>query len=185
MDAFRRRSQTPPAELVWIHHARRIRAWNHRADGASAARGHAGPSRPARACGRDGARRGGTAGVVVETLETLPELDAASSLIERIWDDGEPKAPTTLLRALSHAGGFVAGAYDDEEFVGVSFGFFGLDTSELRLHSHITGVDPRFRGRSVGYALKQFQRSWALARGITTAQWTAIRSCAGTRTSTS
>ena len=113
------------------------------------------------------------AGVVVGTLDTLPELEAASSLIERIWDDGEPKAPTTLLRALSHAGGFVSGAYDDQELVGVSFGFVGLDTSELHLHSHITGVDPRFRDRSVGYALKQFQRSWALARGITTAQWTA------------
>jgi predicted GNAT superfamily acetyltransferase len=119
---------------------------------------------------RDAATR---AGVVVRTLDTLPELEAASSLIERIWDDGEPKAPTTLLRALSHAGGFVSGAYDDRELVGVSFGFVGLDASELHLHSHITGVDPRFRDRSVGYALKQFQRSWALARGITTAQWTA------------
>lgn len=113
------------------------------------------------------------AGVVVGTLDTLPELEVASSLIERIWDDGEPKAPTTLLRALAHAGAFVAGAYDEHELVGISFGFLGLDGSEVHLHSHITGVDPHYRGRSVGYALKQFQRSWALARSITTAQWTA------------
>jgi len=113
------------------------------------------------------------AGVVVRALDTLAELEAASALIERIWDDGEAKAPITLLRALSHAGNFVAGAYEDRELVGVSFGFLGLEASDVHLHSHITGVDPHFRSRSVGYALKQFQRSWSLARGITVAQWTA------------
>ena len=113
------------------------------------------------------------AGVAVRALDTLAELESASLLIERIWNDGEPKAPTTLLRALSHAGSFVAGAFDDRELVGVSFGFLGLDRTDVHLHSHITGVDPQFRGRSVGYALKQFQRSWALARGMTTARWTA------------
>jgi predicted GNAT superfamily acetyltransferase len=124
----------------------------------------------AAACARDAAER---AGVVVRPLESLSELDAGSRLIEHIWDDGEPKAPTTLLRALSHAGSFVAGADSDGELVGISFGFFGLDGSELLLHSHITGVAPAFQSRSVGFALKQFQRSWALARGIRTIHWTA------------
>jgi predicted GNAT superfamily acetyltransferase len=119
---------------------------------------------------RDAAER---AGVVVRSLESLSELEAGSRLIEHIWDDGEPKAPTTLLRALSHAGSFVAGAHSDGELVGISFGFFGLEESELLLHSHITGVAPAFQSRSVGFALKQFQRSWALARGIRTIHWTA------------
>jgi predicted GNAT superfamily acetyltransferase len=113
------------------------------------------------------------AGVVVRPLETVPELEAGSQLIERIWDDGEPKAPTTLLRALSHAGSFVAGAYYERELVGVSFGFFGIDGPEVHLHSHITGVAPAFQCRSVGFALKQFQRSWALARDLGTIEWTA------------
>ena len=122
----------------------------------------------------DAARRAAErAGVVVRTLDTLAELDAGSQLIERIWDDGEPKAPTSLLRALSHAGDFVAGAYADGELVGVSFGFFGLEETEIRLHSHITGVAAPSRSRSVGFALKQFQRSWALAHGIRTIEWTA------------
>ncbi|HET7745481.1 MAG TPA: GNAT family N-acetyltransferase [Gaiellaceae bacterium] len=113
------------------------------------------------------------AGVVVRSLDTVPELEACSRLIEHIWDDGEPKAPTTLLRALSHAGSFVAGAYSGGELVGVSFGFYGLDDSEVHLHSHITGVDPEFQSRSIGFALKQFQRSWALNQGVGTIQWTA------------
>jgi predicted GNAT superfamily acetyltransferase len=115
------------------------------------------------------------AGVVVRPLESLSELDAGSRLISRIWSDGdgEPKAPTSLLRALSYAGNFVAGAFRDGELVGVSLGFFGFEESELHLHSHITGVDPEFQGKSLGFALKQFQRSWTLERGARTILWTA------------
>lgn len=112
------------------------------------------------------------AGVVVRTLDTRAELDAASNLVEQIWQDGEPKAPVSLLRALVHAGSFVAGAYDDRELVGISFGFLSLDESELHLHSHITGIAPESRSRSLGFALKQFQRSWVLSRGMCTVQWT-------------
>ena len=115
------------------------------------------------------------AGTVVRSLETLAELDEGSRLISRIWDDenGEPKAPTSLLRALAHAGNFVAGAFHGDRLVGVSFGFFGLESTELHLHSHITGVDRAFQSRSIGFALKQFQRSWALERDTRTIVWTA------------
>jgi predicted GNAT superfamily acetyltransferase len=114
------------------------------------------------------------AGIVVRTLETVPELDDASQLICRIWDDdGDPKAPTSMLKALVHAGNFVAGAFAGEKLVGVSLAFFGIDESELHLHSHITGIDRAYRGRSLGFALKQFQRSWALDRGLHTILWTA------------
>jgi predicted GNAT superfamily acetyltransferase len=113
------------------------------------------------------------AGIVVRPLDTLAELDEGSRLISRIWDDGEPKAPTSLLRALVHAGNFVAGAFDHDRLVGVSLGFFGFEGSELHLHSHITGVDRARQGRSLGFALKQFQRSWALERSARTIVWTA------------
>ncbi len=130
--------------------------------------------REARADAADAARRAAhLAGVDIRVLESLSELDGCSRLIEHIWDDGEPKAPTTLLRALSHAGSFVAGAFSGDELVGVSFGFYGLDDSEVHLHSHITGVDPALQSRSIGFALKQFQRSWALEHGVSTIQWTA------------
>lgn len=113
------------------------------------------------------------AGVLVRPLETLAELDEGSRLVSRIWEDDDPKAPTSLLRALVHGGNFVAGAFDGERLVGVSLGFFGLEDGELYLHSHITGVDRALQGRSLGFALKQFQRSWALERGIDTIVWTA------------
>jgi len=124
----------------------------------------------------DAARRAAErAGIVVRPLDGIAELDEGSVLISRIWDDGdaEVKAPTSMLRALEHAGNFVAGAFDGIRMVGISFGFFGRDGAELHLHSHITGVDRKLQGRSLGFALKQFQRSWALDRGVDTILWTA------------
>jgi predicted GNAT superfamily acetyltransferase len=113
------------------------------------------------------------AGVEVRPLDTLSDFEAASRLISRIWNDDEPKAPAGLLRALSHAGNFVAGAWRGEDVVGISFGFFGVEDAEFHLHSHITGVEPDLQGHSVGFALKQFQRTWALEHGARTIRWTA------------
>lgn len=113
------------------------------------------------------------AGAQVRMLETLSELEDGSRLVSRIWEDDDPKAPTSLLRALTHAGNFVAGAFHERRLVGVSIGFFGVHDDELHLHSHITGVDRAFHGRSLGFALKQFQRAWALEHGARTVLWTA------------
>jgi len=113
------------------------------------------------------------AGVEIRLLDSVPEFEAGSRLIGHIWSDDDPKAPAALLRALAHAGNFVAGAFSSAELVGVSVAFFGQDGDEFHLHSHITGVDPRLQNKSLGFALKQFQRSWALARGTSSIRWTA------------
>ena len=91
----------------------------------------------------------------------------------RLPERDDPKAPAALLRALSHAGNFVAGAFAEGELVGVSIAFFGREGDDLHVHSHITGVDPRLQNRSLGFALKQFQRSWALEHGASSVRWTA------------
>ena len=113
------------------------------------------------------------AGVQIRLLDSLAEFEAASRLVAQIWSDDDPKAPAALLRALAHAGNFVAGAFNDSEIVGVSIAFWGQDADHFHLHSHITGVDPRLQNKSLGFALKQFQRSWALARGTSSIRWTA------------
>jgi predicted GNAT superfamily acetyltransferase len=77
-----------------------------------------------------------------------------------------------LLRALAHAGNYVAGAWIDDELIGVSAGFFGHRDGTVYLHSHISGVAPDHQGGHVGSALKEHQRAWALERGITTIEWT-------------
>lgn len=112
------------------------------------------------------------AGVLVRELTELPELVAVGRLYERIWrPDDNPPVTTELLRALGKAGNYVAGAFDGDELVGACVGFF-TPPSDGALHSHIAGVSSEMQGRHVGYALKLHQRSWALARGVGTIEWT-------------
>jgi len=113
------------------------------------------------------------AGVEIRLLDSVAEFESASRLVGHIWSDEDPKAPAALLRALAHAGNFVAGAFSEAELVGVSIAFFGREGDDFHLHSHITGVDPRLQNKSLGFALKQFQRAWALARGTSSIRWTA------------
>jgi predicted GNAT superfamily acetyltransferase len=114
------------------------------------------------------------ADVVIRELHRPQELKAAQRLFEDIWRPAEGNPPpmtTELLRALAHAGSYVAGASAGTRLVGASAGFFTAPP-DLGLHSHITGVAPGGQHRGVGFALKVHQRAWALARGITEVVWT-------------
>jgi predicted GNAT superfamily acetyltransferase len=75
------------------------------------------------------------------------------------------------MRALTKAGNPVTGAYDGDQLVGASVGFFAAP-SGTALHSHVTGVTQLAQRRSIGRALKLHQRAWALHRGITRITWT-------------
>lgn len=113
------------------------------------------------------------AGVRIRTLTGLDEFAAVCRLYDAIWrpDPANPPVTAELLRALSKAGNYVAGAYDDDGLVGAGVGFFGAP-AHRELHSHIAGVSAAALGRSVGYALKLHQRAWALARDAAAITWT-------------
>lgn len=86
----------------------------------------------------------------------------------------EPRdaVPTNLLHAMAANGSFVAGAYDGSKMVGMALAFPAVDVRKKILWSHMTGVLPEYQGRGVGFALKQFQRMWALEHGYNTIKWT-------------
>ena len=111
--------------------------------------------------------------VLVRPVTTLPELTALDRMLAGIWrpDSPGPLLTTELLRALAKSGNYVAGAFDGGTLVGAAVAFFAAP-GERELHSHIAGVVPGAAGRSVGFALKQHQRVWALQRGISTISWT-------------
>ena len=112
-------------------------------------------------------------GVEIRALDDVGDVQAASRLIAEVWeDDGPAKAPPEFLRALSYAGNYVVGAFLDGTMVAASVAFLGLDGGPLKLHSHITCVRPDLQGRALGFAVKQDQRAWALARGIDVIEWT-------------
>jgi predicted GNAT superfamily acetyltransferase len=113
------------------------------------------------------------AGVQVRELVELDELDAVYRLYDSIWrpDPKNPPVTTELLRAMTKAGNYVAGAYDGDELVGACVGFFAAP-AEGAMHSHVAGVSGEVRGRNVGFALKLHQRAWALQRAVTGISWT-------------
>ncbi|MEV4175723.1 GNAT family N-acetyltransferase [Nonomuraea sp. NPDC049709] len=112
----------------------------------------------------------GRVGTLIEVreLHELAELERVYALFDGIWHFGAGDPPITLelMRALAHAGGYVAGAFDGERLVGASAGFLATGGA---LHSHVTGT---LAGRGIGFQLKQHQRRWALARGLERITWT-------------
>jgi len=114
------------------------------------------------------------AGLQVELLHELPDLQAAMELLACVWGT-EPDLPPVsrdLMRAFVHSGNYVAGALIAGEVVGASVGFLGCHGQRVVLHSHITGVSAAAQGHRVGFALKQHQRAWAMCRGLTEITWT-------------
>ncbi|GHJ44475.1 hypothetical protein Cs7R123_18170 [Catellatospora sp. TT07R-123] len=106
----------------------------------------------------------------IRELDTVPAQHEAAGLFCRIWhaDSPDQLINRATLRAMQHAGNYVAGAYRDGVLVAAAVAFFGVG----HLHSHIAGVDPAAQSGGIGYALKQHQRAWCLARGITEICWT-------------
>ncbi|MFE3454695.1 GNAT family N-acetyltransferase [Nonomuraea sp. NPDC059194] len=104
----------------------------------------------------------------IRELHGLDEFGEAFAVFTGIWgfEQGNQPINPELMRALSHAGNYVAGAYEDGRMVGASVAFFAEGGV---LHSHITGA---LLGRGIGLALKRHQREWALARGIDRVTWT-------------
>src|SRR5688572_10508178 len=95
------------------------------------------------------------ASVRIRQIAELDGLRAVYRLYDEIWrpDPRNPPVTTELLRALTKAGNYVAGAYEEERLVGACVGFFGGPAGR-ELHSHIAGVSRDALGRNVGFALK-------------------------------
>ncbi|MEU6783339.1 GNAT family N-acetyltransferase [Nonomuraea angiospora] len=106
--------------------------------------------------------------VEVRELHEMAEFEQVGAVFEDIWHFGASAPPITieLMRALAHAGGYVAGAFEGGRLVGGSVGFLASGNS---LHSHVTGA---VAGRGIGLELKLHQRLWALERGLERITWT-------------
>lgn len=112
--------------------------------------------------------------VTVRELVDMPDLAAAGEAWNDVWSvpDGQQMLPPEVLRAMSHAGNYAAGAYHGGDLVGAAFGFLGEHDGTVHLHSHIAGVLRGTQHRGVGYAMKLHQRAWALDRSLGTIAWT-------------
>ncbi|MFJ9776906.1 GNAT family N-acetyltransferase [Kitasatospora sp. NPDC101157] len=108
--------------------------------------------------------------LTVRELHEIDDLEAIDRLYAGIWgtEDGGSPVSIEVMRALAHAGNYVAAAYEDTRMVGASIAFFAAPAGTT-LHSHITGAAA---GRGIGLALKLHQRRWAQDRGLQQITWT-------------
>jgi predicted GNAT superfamily acetyltransferase len=99
------------------------------------------------------------------------ELVAGCALLARALEFAERDAVAPwLVQTAAGCGGLALGAFAGERLIGFSF---ALPAAGGELFSCGLAVDPAWRGRGVGRALKLAQRERALAHGCTRIRWTA------------
>src|ERR671911_24271 len=80
----------------------------------------------------EGAARAGGA---LKELDGVGELTDASRLFREIWGPTDQNLMgVAILRALSHSGNYVVGAYEDSKLVGAVAGFLGHHDGSPHLH---------------------------------------------------
>lgn len=108
----------------------------------------------------------------IKEVARMPQLRELAELFSSIWGFADPLDASTL-RALSHSGNYVAAAFAEGHMIGGLVGWLGGEPpNHLHMHSHILGVLPTTQARGVGFALKQHQRDWCMARGVMAIEWT-------------
>lgn len=113
----------------------------------------------------------------IRLLETPEDLTAAEALQRAVWPGSETDVvPTHLLVTAVHNGGLVLGAFDDGRMVGFVFGFPGLESTpdgpRAKHCSHMMGVDPAYRDKGIGFALKRAQWQMVRHQGLDHITWT-------------
>lgn len=113
----------------------------------------------------------------IRLLEEYNDMLRIETLIDEIWGGGPADAvPAHILITFVHNGGLAFGAFEDDEMVGVAFGFPGfhdLPQGRLLKHcSHQMGVHPEHRGKGIGFALKKAQWQMVRQQGIDLITWT-------------
>ncbi len=95
-----------------------------------------------------------------------------TQLFNQVWGTSTAVVGMELIRAIGHAGGYVAGAYAGDQMVGGSMGFLARHLDEPALHSHLTGILPGVRRTGLGRTMKLHQQAWAADRGLHWVTWT-------------
>ena len=113
----------------------------------------------------------------IKILETPEEMEQVEKLQRLVWPGSETDVvPAHLLVTIAHNGGLVLGAYQDDELIGMLFGFPGLyntpDGPRPKHCSHQMGVHPTARDSGIGFALKRAQWQIVRKQGLDRITWT-------------
>jgi predicted GNAT superfamily acetyltransferase len=113
----------------------------------------------------------------VRDIVAIDEMRATESVQRDVWGLADVDiVPAAQLKAAVHAGGQLAGAFENGTMIGFAYGMVarphGAGMESIGLHSHMVAVKEQGRQRGVGRALKWFQRRWCLERGMPWITWT-------------
>ncbi|HET7628867.1 MAG TPA: GNAT family N-acetyltransferase [Bacillales bacterium] len=106
----------------------------------------------------------------IKVLRTMEELKGVRELEQIVW--GMDPLPLHQTFTASRNGGLLLGAYDRERLIGFSYSFPGFAERKPYLCSHMLAVHPDYRGRQIGWRLKQEQRRKAIDFGYDLIVWT-------------
>ena len=117
------------------------------------------------------------AAVEVRDILSIDEMRVTEDIQREVWGLADIDiVPAAQMKAAVHAGGQVAGAFEDGIMVGFAYGIVAAPywpgVSGMGLHSHMVAVRERGRQRGVGRELKWFQRLWCLEHGMKWSTWT-------------
>jgi predicted GNAT superfamily acetyltransferase len=117
----------------------------------------------------------------IRVLDTVAEMQQIEKLHKKVWGGSDVDViPAHVSLAISHNGGVVIGAFDDEQLIGYVIGFLGTDhkspdrpaMTRLKHASHEMAVDPAYRNQGIAYALKLAQRQMVRRQGVRLITWT-------------
>ncbi|MFT4617228.1 MAG: putative GNAT superfamily acetyltransferase [Minisyncoccia bacterium] len=117
--------------------------------------------------------------IQIRELTVADEMVVLGDVFQQVWGSATEIIRLEMLMAISHAGGYVVGAFDmsrghDDrgEILGASVGVLAVHHGQPALHSHVTGILAGARSTGLGRAMKLHQQQWALDRGIEWIVWT-------------
>ncbi len=111
--------------------------------------------------------------IEVRECTTLDELSACVDLQREVFSLPEIElSPVRHFVVTKNAGGFVLGAYSDDELIGFVLSVPAFLREEKAFYSHMTAVRADFQSHGVGAKLKWEQRSRALELGVNYVKWT-------------
>ena len=117
--------------------------------------------------------------IEIRALTIADEMVVLCDVFQQVWGSATEIIRLEMLMAISHAGGYVVGAFDmsrgDDgrgEILGASVGLLAVHHGQPALHSHVTGILPGARSTGLGRAMKLHQQQWALDRSIDWIVWT-------------
>ena len=129
--------------------------------------------------GRPGTERAHLDGIEIRILHAAPEMSSVVDVFQQVWGSVTEIVRLEMLMAISHAGGYVAAAYDMSQgerdrgrIVGASVALLATHGGKPALHSHVTGILPGVRSSGLGRAMKLHQQQWARERDIEWIVWT-------------